>query len=251
MRMKIFLLFLLYSFTSIAGSCFLVKEDNKILKVEGECHKAFAPNSTFKIPLALMGFDSGILESEEKPVYPFKKEYDHRINVCKGDHNPKEWMRDSCVWFSQVLTKELGLQKFKAYVEKFNYGNKDVFETDPLSLSWLENSLKITADEQVEFIQGFLTRKFPLKPKAYELTTKILYQQEMAGGWKLYGKTGNGMYRPDLQQGWFVGWIEKGGRKIAFASHISDESKQDVFASFRAKNEAINKLWFVINDIQK
>lgn len=249
--MKLFFLFLFISTQSMASSCFIIKENEKVIKEEGECHKAFAPNSTFKIPLALMGFDSGILKSENSPVIPFKKEYQHRINVCKGDHNPKEWMRDSCVWFSQVITKELGLKKFKTYVENFNYGNKDIFGDEALQKSWLENSLKITPVEQVAFLQGMLNKKYSISNKAYALTTQILYQQELAGGWKLYGKTGNGMYRPDLQQGWFVGWIEKNGRQLVFAHHIADETKQDVFASFRSKSEAINKLWYVISDLQK
>ncbi len=63
-----------------------------------------------------------------------------------------------------------------------------------------------------------------------------MFIQELSGGWKLYDKTGNGLLRDkdnnktDLQHGWFVGYIEKGNRRIVFASHIRDDEKQNVFA---------------------
>lgn len=83
------------------------------------------------------------------------------------------------------------------------------------------------------------------------MTKEILYIQELPGGWKLYGKTGNGRYLGELQQGWFVGWIEKGGRQLVFVNHIADESKQSTYASFRSKNEALTKLWYLIDELEK
>jgi beta-lactamase class D len=97
----------------------------------------------------------------------------------------------------------------------------------------------------------------PVVDQAYKMTKNIMFIQEMAGGWKLYGKTGNGLQfdkdgnKTDLQHGWFVGFIQKNGRTIVFASHITDDKKEDVFASFRARNEALNKLYYLINDLQK
>lgn len=43
-----------------------------------------------------------------------------------------------------------------------------------------------------------------------------------------------------------MGYIEKGEQRIVFASHLVDDQKQDTFASMRAKNEAILKLWPII-----
>jgi beta-lactamase class D len=60
---------------AFADSCFIAKENSKVLKTEGDCDKRYAPMSTFKIPLSLMGFDSGILVDEMHPVWPFKEGY--------------------------------------------------------------------------------------------------------------------------------------------------------------------------------
>lgn len=238
-----------------AKDCFLVKEKAKVIRNEGQCQSAYAPHSTFKIPLSLMGFDSGILLNETTPSFPFKAEYSSNINVCKGDHNAKTWMRDSCVWFSQVLTKKLGMPKFRKYVSDFNYGNKDA-SGDPgknngLIKSWLNSSIRITPDEQIQFLQKMIDKQLPVSAKALEMTKKILFIQELPGGWSLYGKTGNGRYKDELQHGWFVGWIEKNNRKLAFVHHIADDSKQSTYASFRSKNAALMKLWYLIDELEQ
>jgi beta-lactamase class D len=249
--------------TFAQSTCFIVQENQVVLKHEGEeCNQRFAPQSTFKIALSLMGFDSGILKDELHPEWPYKKEYELYLNVWKYSHNPRTWLRDSCVWYSQVLTQELGMTRFKSYVDAFHYGNQDVSgdkgQNNGLTHAWLSSSLAISPTEQIEFLQKIVNKKLPVSSNAITMTKNILYIQELAGGWKLYGKTGNGQQltkeknqKLPLQHGWFVGWIEKDGRVITFANHISDSKKQAIFASFRAKNEALNKLFYLINELEK
>ncbi len=241
-----------YAFAS--ELCFIAKENGKILKSEGDCAAQYAPESTFKIALSLIGFDAGILKDEAQPSWSLPEGTDPYINVCKGDHNPQTWMRDSCLWYSRILTTKLGMQKFQEYVIKFSYGNMDL--SSGLTNAWISSSLRISPDEQTTFLQKIVDRKLPISRAAYDKTKKIMFIQEMAGGWKLYGKTGNGRTldkdgnKTELQHGWLVGYIEKGERRIVFASHIKDSEKQNVFASFRARNEALNKLWHLINELE-
>lgn len=49
-------------------NCFIAKENGKVLKSEGDCNSAYTPESTFKIALSLIGFDSGILKDEINPT---------------------------------------------------------------------------------------------------------------------------------------------------------------------------------------
>jgi beta-lactamase class D len=239
-----------YVNTWAQGSCFLAYEGQTLLLQEGkECNQRYAPQSTFKIALSLMGFDSGILKDALHPEWPYKKGYELYLNTWKYPHNPHSWIRDSCVWYSQVLTQQLGMKRFKYYVEVFNYGNHDVSgdkgKNNGLTHAWLSSSLAISPKEQIQFLQGVVKKKLPLSQKAFTMTKEILYIQELAGGWKLYGKTGNGRLLTEdksrklvLQQGWFVGWIEKGNRVISFASHITDSKEKATFASFRVKNDS-------------
>lgn len=253
----------LFSLTNaLASDCFLAKENGKVLTSEGDCITSYAPNSTFKIVLSLIGFDSGILQNDNDPIWDYKnyeKNYDYYINICKGSHNPHSWMRDSCLWYSQVITDKLGMKKFKQYIKKFKYGNMDLSgekgKDNGLLYSWISSSLQISPEQQVSFIQKIIDKKLSISKDAYDKTKQVMFVQEFVGGWKLYGKTGSGLIlekngkKTDLQQGWFVGWIEKNHRKVVFASHVSDSAKRtDSYASFRARNEALIKLWYLINN---
>lgn len=254
---------LLFSASAMAQTtCFLAKENHQMITQEGKgCKIRYAPESTFKIALSVMGYDTGILEDDTHPQWPFKKEYDHFINVWKGPHNPHSWLRDSCVWYSQVLTQKLGMHRFKDYVVKFDYGNHDVSgdkgKDNGLTNAWLSSSLQISPLEEVTFLEKMLNRQLPVSSKAIAMTKKIMFILELPGGWKLYGKTGSGRLldnnaqKTELQHGWFVGWIEKNGRVVIFANHIADDKKQDVFASFRARNDALIKLWYLIDELEK
>jgi beta-lactamase class D len=261
---KVFLLLssiMLSANVAFGDSCFMAKENEKVLQTEGDCDKRYAPMSTFKIALSLIGFDSGILVDEMHPVWPFKEGYVDWRDAWKQDQTPKSWMKESCVWYSQVLTKQLGMEKFQAYVTKFDYGNKDLSgdkgQKNGLTNAWLSSSLKISTIEQVSFLEKMLAGKLTIKTDAVAMTKNILFVEELKNGWKFYGKTGmgsllnaDGTKNPDLYHGWFIGWIEKGDRRIIFSNHIEDDKKEETFASLRAKADAKERLTKIIEQIE-
>ncbi len=248
------LLLLISNILFAKEDCFVAKENYKIIIIQGNCDDKYPPQSTFKIPLSLMGFDSHILNNSLDPTWNLPQDKKANINVCKTPHNPKSWMRDSCVWYSQILTNKLGLNKFNSYIKQFTYGNMDV--SGGINDAWLSSSLLISPNEQIEFLQNMLDKKFDISSTAYKETKKILFTQELAGGWQLYGKSGNGYLKDkrgnltQLQHGWFIGFIEKNDKIIVFASHIVDSQEQDVYASFRAKDKALHKLWYLIDTLE-
>ncbi|QSH41391.1 class D beta-lactamase [Lentisphaerota bacterium ZTH] len=243
-----------------ADYCFIAAENYKVIKQAGDnCSLRQAPCSTFKIALSLMGYNEGILKDETHPEFPFKKGYVDWLERWKQPHNPQLWMKNSCVWYSQVLTKKLGMKKYKEYAVKFNYGNADVSgdkgKNNGLSRAWLSSSLQISPEEQIKFLQKLIDYKLPVSKKANEMTRKILFVEKLADGWKLYGKTGNGSQQradgskiKDRQVGWFVGWISKGKRHIVFVYRILDKNKQNTYASLRAKAAARKELLKIIRE---
>lgn len=262
--MKKFILFLclvfLYVHQVLAEQCFIAKTADHIIQQEGDCNKRYSPCSTFKIALSLIGYDVGILIDDSHPVWAFKEGYPAFLDVWKTDQSPASWMKNSCVWYSQILTKQLGMKRLQAYITKFDYGNKDLSgdhgKNNGLTNSWLGSSLEISSMEQILFLEKLLNNKLPVNKHATLVTKKILFLQELQDGWKLYGKTGNGLLlsadkttKTEIQQGWFIGWIEKNGKIIIFSNHISDEAKQETFASQRAKADAKERLIKIITTI--
>ena len=239
--------------TTASTHCFIALEGDQVIQVEGNCKSRYAPCSTFKIAISLMGYNDGLLIDETHPEWPYKEGYADFLDRWKQPHNPRLWLTNSCVWYSQVLTQKLGMEKFKAYVKKFDYGNLDVSgdrgKNNGLTRSWLSGSLEISPEEQVRFLQKLVNNKLLVSTRSQEMTKKILFLEELAGGWKLYGKTGNGSLltanktqKLPQQIGWFVGWIQKGNRTISFAHLIVDDKAEETFASLRSKAAAKEKL---------
>lgn len=254
MKKAVFFLTLCFLINNSANAdtqCFIAKENNKIIQEEGDCKSRHSPCSTFKIAISLMGYNEGLLRDETHPLLPFKKGYAENLEDWKVPHHPTLWMKNSCVWYSQVVTQELGMKKFRYYVEKFNYGNKDISgdkgKDNGLTRSWLSSSLEISPEEQLIFLQNMLEGKLPVSLNSREMTKNILFHEDLPNGWKLYGKTGSGAFpNADKTQqsyaphGWFVGFIQKDKRTIYFAEHIEN------YAGTQAKALAKDKLLTMI-----
>ena len=192
----------------------------KWLVHEGVCDKRLPPMSTFKLPIALMGYDAGVLWDEHAPTLPFKQGYVDWRPIWRQAHDPSSWMKESVVWYSQQITLQLGEERFASYVKRFGYGNGDV-SGDPgknngLSNSWLGSSLRISPDEQIGFLRRVVNRELGIKPQAYEMAANLVHWPEQAGGWQVFGKTGSGS-DGGRKLGWYVGWLQNGEQRIVFA----------------------------------
>jgi beta-lactamase class D len=213
---------------------------------DGICDRRVSPMSSFKLPLAVMGFDSGILIDEHNPRWDWKPEFGAGRDVEKGPHDPESWEKISVVWYSQELTRKLGDKRFADYVVAFGYGNGDVAgnagKKDGLTQSWLMSSLLISPDEQIAFLKKLKARTLPVSAKAYDMTARILPAFE-AGAWKVQGKTGSGWLRNAKGEidrnrpiGWFVGWGEKGGQEIVFARLFIGAQKSERYGGMIARD---------------
>lgn len=201
---------------------------NETLIEEGKCDERMSSASTFKIAISLMGFDSGIFTSPQAPEWPFEEGYVDWSPKWRQDTTPESWMRDSVVWYSQLATQKLGQEQFAAYVDAFDYGNRDVSGdkglSNGLTNAWLSSSLQISPNEQVEFLTRMITGELPVSHRAIEQTKALLKVDESFGGWTVYGKTGAGLpFGEDGKRlkgqpfGWYVGWAENEDRTVVFA----------------------------------
>lgn len=145
---KIISLFLVFfGLTSFANAekidCIIVKQGDKTIIQEGkDCGTAYSPNSSFKIPLAVIGFESGILKTAHNPIWKTQKPVTFLKYFHDGEQSPSSWMRWSMPWYSQILTQKMGMKKFQEYINRMNYGNMDL--SGDFTKSNLELSGEIT-----------------------------------------------------------------------------------------------------------
>lgn len=216
----------------VACTVILDEQSGEPLHREGACDQRFYPQSTFKLPLAVMGYDAGVLVDAHNPLWKYQEKFKAPQRARK-DFDPTSWERESIVWYSQEITRKLGKPAFDRYVSSFGYGNGDTMgnkgRNDGLTESWLMSSLRISADEQVAFIRRLLAGQLPVSTAARDHTLEIIPRFEAGDGWQVQGKTGAGWLRDKAGKtdrnrplGWFVGWASKGDRRVIFARLLVD-----------------------------
>jgi beta-lactamase class D len=255
--LAIILLAVLFPACGNAGTiCTIVADADheRLVLEEGDCRTRVTPASTFKLPLALMGYDTGILVDEHAPRLPYRKEYvDWGGDAWRQPTDPKRWLKYSVVWYSRQLTRSMGQERIEGYLSSFKFGNAD-FSGDPgknngLDRAWLSSSLEISPEEQIAFLRKFVNRTLPVSMNAHDLLEKTVEQTRLAKGWVAWGKTGSayprkqdGGFDRSRAYGWYVGWARNGSRTIVFARLIQDDSRQQVSAGVRARQSLLDDL---------
>jgi len=225
--------------------CFLLynMKTNELEKVIGNerCYLQLPACSTFKVPLAVMAFDSKILKNENV-ILKWDGKKDLRVESNR-DHNAKTWMNQSIVWFSQRLTPMLGKDKFQKYINDFDYGNKDL--RGGIQQAWLVSpadkgsALKISAYEQLEFMKKLWTNNLPASFYSMQTTRDITYLETSPRGTRISGKTGSNFYDKNrkVHLGWFISHLQNRDQEYIAITNFSDLGPADVagFGGFRAK----------------
>lgn len=213
-----------------------LKRDRYVRHDPARAAVRFSPFSTFKIPNSLIGLETGVIGDAnflikwDAEKYPREGPFD----FWWRDHTLRSAFRNSVVWYYRELASRVGEQRMREFVNKFRYGNQDI--SGGVDRFWLGSSLKISADEQVEFLKALYREELPVSKRTYTVFKNIFVHEEGAG-YKLSGKTGSGPIAEGRFLGWFVGYLETKDNAYVFATQIEGPT----FASIRDERLRITK----------
>ncbi|WP_090986492.1 class D beta-lactamase [Paenibacillus sp. CF384] len=173
----------------------------------------FTPESSFKVPNALIGLEVGAVRDE----YDVKR-WDGIIRpfeVWNRDHSLASAMRASAIWYYQAMARDIGTERMKSYVERIHYGNMDI--SGGIDTFWLSSSLKISAEEQVDFIEDLVEETLPFQEQTQKTVKRMMIDNDQ-DNYTVHGKTGTRL--SDNGLGWYVGYVELGKTDWVFASNV-------------------------------
>jgi len=223
------------------------------LRDEGDCDGRVTPASTFKIPLAVIAFERGLLAGPHAPFMSWQPgDPDWGGADWTRDTDPARWMRYSVVWYSQRLTRALGAGTVADHLRAFGFGNADM-SGDPgfdngVDRAWLTSSLIVSPREQAMFLRRLVHDDLPVAPQAMAQARGLVPGHE-AGGWRLFGKTGAAYPRRADRSfdrtrgwGWFVGWADSGDRRLIFV-RLTQELRRNAQSPGHATRDALLAEW--------
>ncbi len=190
--------------------------------------KRFTTCSTFKIPNTLIALELGIADDENYYRDPDTVKHppmETWPEAWKKGTDLKNALRYSVVWFYQEIAEEVGKENYAKYLKMFDYGNRDI--SGPIDRFWLSNSLKISAKEQVRFLENLYFYRYPVKKENVDLVKRLLLLEEKEG-YKLYGKTGAGSSEDGNAIGLLSGFCEKGDNIYFFALNMEGDSYTEI-----------------------
>jgi beta-lactamase class D len=183
---------------------------------------AFLPASTFKIVNSLIGIHTGRI-SDEKMVIKWdgRKRFNPQWNK---DLTMQEAFKVSAVPYYQEVARRIGKDTMQLWLDSLNYGNKKISGIDTF---WLDNSLKITPDEQLGLVKRLYFDQLPFDKRSQRIVKSVMLQEDNAN-YKLSYKTGWGFKEDGKSLGWVVGWIEENQHPYFFVLNFEGAPDMDL-----------------------
>ena len=183
------------------------------------------PASTFKIPNALIALETGVASGPDFPLA-----WDSTA-VPRQAWWPASWARNhtlrtalpnSVVWYFQEIARRIRPERMQAYLRQFDYGNHAI--SGGIDHFWLTGDLRISADEQVQFLRRFYTGQLGASPRSTQLVKDFLVLEETPE-YRLSGKTGTARLSEGREVGWLVGYVEREGQTHVYALNLEGRSE--------------------------
>ena len=121
------------------------------------------------------------------------------------------------MWVYQEIARRVGEDGYRAAFAREPYGNGDT--GGGIDRFWLDGALRISADEQVAFLDRLRRGDLAFRPEVQAAVRDVM-TLEKGDGYVLFGKTG--WARPDEpgEIGWLVGWVERAEGAHVFALNV-------------------------------
>jgi beta-lactamase class D len=186
---------------------------------------AYLPASTFKIVNSLIGIETGRI-SNEKMVIPWdgikrRPEWDKDLTM-------EEAFKVSAVPYYQEVARRIGKDTMQHWLDTLGYAaryEKAVIKT--IDTFWLDNSIKITPDEQLGLMKKLYFDQLPFQHRSQDIVKRVMLQESNAN-YKISYKTGWGFKENGNAIGWIVGWIEENQHPYFFVLNVEGTHEMDM-----------------------
>lgn len=186
----------------------------------------YLPASTFKIVNSLIGLQTGVISSDTMVI-----KWDgvvRPIAEWNKDLSMVEAFRASAVPYYQEVARRIGKENMQYWLDSLHYGagKKDTLYKIKTAIDtfWLDNSLRITPDEELGLVKRLYFNQLPFF-KVYQEKVRQAMLWENNSNYRLGYKTGWGVTPDNHALGWVVGWIEENQHPHFFVLNIESPDR--------------------------
>lgn len=166
---------------------------------------AYSPASTFKIVHTLIALETGVISDEKMTI-----QLDSIVTMESA-------FKNSIVPYYQEVARRIGRDTMQQWLDSLQYGNHTIGKS--IDSFWLNNSLKLTPDEQLGIVKRLFFNQLPFQKRTHEIVKRIMLQESNAN-YQLSYKTGLTIRENGNQMAWVVGWIEENKHPYFFVLNM-------------------------------
>ncbi len=196
---------------------------------------SYLPASTFKIINSLIGLQTGKIINDSMIINWDR--IDRGRSECNRDMNMYDAFRISCPPWYMELARRIGKDTMQTWLDSLGYGKKESGQfkiQENLDTFWLDNSVKITPDEQLGLVKKLYFNQLPFHRVNQEIVKNAMLFENNAN-YKLSYKTGWGTTENGNQLGWIIGWIEENRHPYFFVMNIESPDQSIDMPGIRIK----------------
>jgi beta-lactamase class D len=176
---------------------------------------SFLPASTFKIVNSLIGLQTGIIGNDSMVIKwdgikRFNPEWNQDLSMYRA-------FRVSSVPYYQEVARRIGHDTMQLWLDSLHYGTAKI--RGPIDSFWLNNSLKITPDEQLGLVKRLYFTQLPFFKSNQETVKKAMLFEDKPT-YKFSYKTGLGRKENGRLVAWVLGWVEENNHPYFFVLNL-------------------------------
>ncbi len=183
---------------------------------------AYLPAQTFDIITSLIGLETGVIRDEKMSIDSLTPPGGDNATAFESASMKQALQKNIAGYFTNIAT-QLGRDTLQFYVDSLAYGARYVKpQIKSPTQFWQDNSVQITADEQMGLIKKLYFDQLPFQKRSQRIVKESL-QTEKNSNYTLVYKTGAGK----TEKGnlvWVLGWIEENRHPYFFSMNFNGQS---------------------------
>jgi len=220
--------------------CFALKDNGTgkftIYNLARYRDSSYLPASTFKIVNSLIGLQTGKISNDSMVIKwdgikRMREEWNKDLTMYEA-------FRVSAVHYYQEVARRIGKDTLQFWLDSLKYGAKTYQEKVTIKTAvdsfWLDNSLKVTPDQQLGLVEKLFFDQLPFF-KSYQEVVKRAMLFENNTNYRLAYKTGWGFDEKGNNIGWIIGWIEENNHPYFFVLNLESPEKDFDMTTVRMK----------------
>jgi len=178
------------------------------------------PGTSFDLVNTLIGIETGVI-MDDKMVIKWDG-VERKDSSWNKDMDLKTAFKVSAQPYFQEIARKIGEDTMQVWLDTLHYGNTKIGAADSF---WLDNSLKVTPDEQLGLMFQLYFDKLPFSKYAQHMVKNLMLQEEN-NEYKYSFAAGSGFDEQDKPIGWVIGFIEENRHVFLFSTFLRSQNQE-------------------------